>query len=480
MYKIPHWFGKLKFGIFTHWIPSVVPSYLTEWYPRYLYHTEASLEEVDPYIMDGGYPSFSEERREKIKALSSKIKKNHRLRWGDPKEFGFKDFLPHFKGEKFDSDEWLRIIKSSGARYFIPVAEHHDGFSMYHSSINKWNAKEMGPKRDIIAELRNSTKNMGLKFGVSSHVAWKWHFYNYNKERGLDLDKGRYQDLYGVPHGYGERPNAIFAKEWQDKTLELMKMSSPDLIYFDFGWHDPGFDDHRDEVVREIHDYFCSKKDGGAIIDKGILEVGQSIRDVERGSMPNIQENIWQCDTSISFDSWCDVANDNYKSPQRIIFDLCDVVSKNGNLLLNITPRINGTISNTVSGILKDIGEWLSVNGEAIYDTAPWDIFGEVSEQNRDVVLGGNYIEPRQIDLSFEDIRFTKKQGVIYAIMMGWPGLKVRINSLGMKKSDIKVARVNMLGNSGTLNFDQKEDCLEVEIQQSRPCDFAYTLKISH
>jgi alpha-L-fucosidase len=472
--QIPEWFQDQKFGIFSHWGLYSVPEIFPEWYARYLYHTDESLLREEPFLMDGKYPKLTEEKMRKRRLISENTKRDHERRYGHPSTFGYKDLIQHFDAPAFDPNSWLDAIAASGAKYFIPVAEHHDGFAMYQSKLNRWNVKDMGPKRDVMMELKEATKQRGLKFGVSSHRAWKWRYYNFDPQQGYDNTNPEYADFYGPAHSYDTPPSQDFVEEWYRHTVEMIDHIDPDLLYFDFGWHDPAFGKKKYELAHYYYSKHATKSYGEhhVLCDKGALPDGMSLREIERGSISDISKTPWQCDTSMSYTSWGYMLNDAYKTPARIIYEMADVVSKNGNYLLNITPRADGSLPDVIVSNLHSIGRWMDINGEAIYSTRPWEVWGENSPLNENSSYG-NYHESEEQSFDDRDIRFTCKGNIVYAIVLGWPGLCAKIKSL--RAQDIVSA--SMLGHCESLTFRQTDEHLEVSLPRHRPCDHAFVLK---
>ena len=479
-YRVPEWFRDAKFGIFIHWGIYSVPEKFTEWYPRYLYHTDRSLSEPEPHYVDGKFKTLTPEREIFRRELHHQLLASHVDRYGSPATFGYKDLIPLFTGSRFDPLEWMELFKSSGAGYVVPVAEHHDGFSMYATELNCWNAAEMGPRRDVIAELKAAAAEAGLKFGVSSHRAWNWRYYNFDEERGYDNTDPRYESFYGKPHGFDEPPSDEFVADWFARTTELIEKFEPDLLYFDFGWHEPMFAKHYADIMASLYNR-GEKRAGAVLCHKGCLPSDLAVYDIERGSAEDIIKPYWQGDTSVSRQSWSYIVNDQLKTPARLIYDLVDTVSKNGNLLLNVGPRADGSIPPEVSGILRSIGDWLAVNGEAIYGTRHWAVFGEHSPQT----LGrqrtsGQYSEADSVEYTHRDIRFTCKDSTVYAIMFDWPGMRAEIGSLGRSAGLLtgEIKNVSLLGCAGRLNWSRRDDALVVEMPVERPCNHAYALKV--
>ncbi|MFD2587375.1 alpha-L-fucosidase [Croceitalea marina] len=465
-YKDPAWFNEQKFGIFIHWGVYSVPAFGSEWYPRQMYMDTANFSAQLKVLHDGPTKEYL----------------HHKKEWGDPKEFGYKDFVPMFKAEKFNPVEWISLFKSSGARYVIPVADHHDGFAMYKSNTTRWNAVEMGPKRDVLRELFQEGRKQGLIMGASTHFAFNWSFYN--KKNHFDTVDSEYADLYSSKGTDVTEPvSEKFKKRWWNRTTDLIDNYQPDILWLDFYVDIPDFEAYRPKLASY---YYNKGKEWGkevVINDKNLYHEafpeGTVVYDLERGKLPGIRKLPWQTDTSIGKNSWCYVTNWESKTSNSLVDDLVDIVSKNGNLLLNVGPKSDGTIPDDQRNILMEIGAWLDINGEAIYETSHWKTFGEGPTQ-----VSGGYMSENKGEKSFThaDIRFTEKDGVLYAIMLDWPAEgEVNIASLakGSKYlNDVTVKEVSLLGSKNEVSFSHTEKGLVIKGLDDKVGDYAYTLKI--
>ncbi|MEM0924558.1 MAG: alpha-L-fucosidase, partial [Planctomycetota bacterium] len=419
--------------------------------------------------------------------------------YGPQKKFGYKDFIPQFKAERFDAGRWAKLFREAGAKYVIPVAEHHDGFPMYDTAFTRWNASKMGPKRDVIDELSKAVRAEGMRFGVSSHRAFNWMFY----VRDPDFDNAdpQYADLYGRPMpflfekdawNYRERfvpQDHQFKDDWLARSCELVDKFRPDVFWFDFGIT-PGlqqddhlsnpFADHLKQFAAYYYNASVGSRDGIGIINykwKAFPE-SAAVLDKERSKMAGIRTPFWQTDTAVSSSSWGYTENQRYKTADRLVDDLIDIVSKNGCLLLNIGPRSDGTIPKQDQDILRAIGDWLEINGEAIYSTRFWKTFGE----GPTTVSTGHVSESKDKPFTAADFRFTTRDGCLYAIGMKWPETtSVTIKTLATTSEFrfAKIESVEMLGADGDLTWSRNEQGLMVELPSERPSDFAYVLKIT-
>lgn len=393
-FTLPKWFQEAKFGIFTHWGLYTVPQYRNEWYSRNMYIQ--------------GYPEYE----------------HHRQVYGPQDQFGYQDFISKFTAKAFDPQAWLRLFKQAGAKYYFAVAEHHDGFQMYRSELSHWNAYEKGPHRDIIGELRTSAQENGLHFCTSNHRAEHWWFMGHGKEFDSDihepLKKGDFywpampepnnQDLQSKPY-----PTREYLADWLQRVCELIDRYHPELLYFDWWIQHEAFKPYVQEMAAYYYNRgaelgfstgICYKYDGMAF--------GTGIPDVERGGFAVPKPFYWQTDTAIANNSWCYTTTLDYKSVNEILISLIDVVSKNGNLLLNVGPKADGAIAEKDQQLLKAIGAWLSQNGEGIYQSRPWRINAEGPTN----ISEGAFQDTSDLQYSAQDIRYTTNRGAIYAYVL--------------------------------------------------------------
>jgi len=456
-YSAPQWYMDAKFGIFIHWGLYSVPAFGNEWYPRNMYIQ--------------GSPEFE----------------HHLKTYGPQNKFGYKDFIPMFKAEKFDPAAWADLFRKAGARYVMPVAEHHDGFAMYDCSLSKWNSVKMGPKRDIVGELAAAVRKEGLVFGLSSHRAEHWFFMNGGRAFDSDVRDPQYEDFYGPAWPYPTdmrsewksldwkpRPHAKHLEDWLARTCELVDKYQPQVVWFDWWIEQTVFQPYLQRFASYYYNRGLEWGKGVAINYKNeSFPMEAAVYDIERGQLSGINPHFWQTDTSISKNSWGYVTEQDYKTAESIVGDLVDITSKNGTLLLNIGPKADGTIPQPEHDILLEIGQWLAVNGEAIYDTRPWKVYGEGPTQ----VFEGGFTDTKRAAFTGQDFRFTKKGDALYAIALAWPGEQAMITSL--KGAEGQVKQVQMLGVDGALPFKQDQSGLQVTLPGKKPCQYAYTLKIT-
>ena len=463
-FEAPEWYKDAKFGIFIHWGVYSVPAFGSEWYPR------------EMYIKD------------------TYINKHQVEKYGPLTEFGYKDFIPMFKAEHYDPQAWARLFKNSGAKYVVPVFEHHDGFTMYDSGLSDWTAKKMGPKRDLVGDLAREVRAQGLHLGASSHrVEHNW-FLDGGREQPSDVNDPKYAAFYGPAEPQMVDPsqpgaNEIhdnwtyvspkYAEDWLARSAEIVEKYHPELVYYDW-WI--GQASVRPYLAKFAAFYYNESTKNGQLgiinFKDQAMEQRSGVLDVERGQLAEIHPTYYQTDTSVSNKSWGYIENDTFKTPAFIVHQLADIVSKNGNLLLNIGPRADGTIPQEVQNVLLAVGAWLKINGDAIYGTRPWRIYGEGPTK----VRAGAFHDTDPVNYTPEDFRFTTKGVDLYAIEYGWPqNNEALVKSLATDNAPEmrKVQAVQLLGSDAKLTFTQGSDGLHIHLP-SRPGDQpAYAFRIS-
>jgi len=454
-YECPAWFQDAKFGIYFHWGPYSVPAYKTEWYSHYMY-----------------VPGHS-------------VNKYHLETYGPLDEFGYKNFIPMFKAEKFDPDAWAALFKKAGARFAGPVAEHADGFAMWDSNLTKWDAKDMGPKRDIVGEMEKAVRKQGMKFIATLHHQWLYAWYP-TMDPNVDASNPAYEDLYGPPAPRSAfkmaiknpdvKPGDKFCQRWFSRAKEVVDKYQPDLVWFD----------NKVDIIDEkyVLDFLSHYYNSALEWNREVVTTykfenfrpGAGILDLERSRMSEAKDFPWLTDDSIDWGSWCDVQEPEYKTTNRLIDTLVDIVSKNGCLLLNITPKANGEIPQPVQDRLLEMGKWLELNGEAIYETRPWKIFGEGPTK----VVEGHLSERKNKDATAEDIRFTTRGKTLYAIMLDWPADGTcHIKSLGTLARLLDgMTSIRLLGHQGKIDWSRDAEALTVKMPDRKPCDHAFVLAI--
>jgi alpha-L-fucosidase len=454
-FQMPQWLTDSKLGIFIHWGLYSVPAFDNEWYSRNMY------------------------------LQGNRAYDHHIETWGKHTEFGYKDFIPLFTAENFDADSWAKLFKEAGASYVVPVAEHHDGFAMYDTPLSKWTAANMGPKRDIIGELAEAVRAQSMIFGLSNHRAEHWWFMNGGKQFDSDVQDPRFDDFYGPAasgpsmgdteawhsRDWQPRPDKAFCEDWLARNIELVDKYQPQMVYLDWWTSQTVFEPYLRQYA--AHYYNRGQEWGLQVAINGKPEgfaKGTALFGVERGQLKDIHPIVWQAATSVSKSSWGYVENHDYKTSASILHDIIDVASKNGTSLLNIGPKADGTIAETEVKMLREIGAWLKVNGEALQGSRPYKVFGEGTTQ----VVEGEFQETKRAEYSASDIRFTTKGNTIYAMLLGLPAEKeILIKSL----KDEKIHHVELLATHQSLNFEQGSEGLKVSLPALQP-SLAVTLKI--
>jgi alpha-L-fucosidase len=459
-YEPPEWYKDAKFGIFIHWGVYSVPAFGSEWYPRMMYV--------------GGSSEY----------------RHHIETYGTQDKVGYKEFIPMFKADHFDPAAWADLFKKAGAKYVVPVAEHHDGFAMYDSRLSDWTVAKMGPHRDTTGELAKAVRAAGLHFGVSSHRVEHNFFMGPGRTIPSDVNDPQYAMLYGPAHAWVMNPqgtplnndftyvSSAWTNDWLARSAELVEKYHPDIVYFDWWIGQAAI---RANLARFAAFYYNSSlkySDHVGVINfkDYAMQEHSGVMDLERGQLGDIRPLCWQTDTSISNKSWGYIKEDTFKSPEFVVHQLVDIVSKNGNLLLNIGPKSDGTIPDEVQKVLLDVGAWLKVNGEAIYGTRPWRIYGEGPTK----VAAGSFHDTDTAHYTEEDFRFTAKGESLYVIGLGWPtNAQAVIHALAQATGSEHVQSVALLGSDAKLPFEQNRDGLHVRLPAKAPTKYAYALRIT-
>jgi alpha-L-fucosidase len=451
--QTPQWLNDGKFGIYTHWGVYSVPAFGPNgtWYSNAVYTKPDSPQ-----------------------------RKHHEATYGPLEKFGYKDFIPMFTGEKFDADEWCDLFQKAGARFAGPVAEHHDGFSMWDTKYSEWNAARMGPKRDVVGELSKAAKRRNLKFVTAFHHAENWFFFPVWDKR-YDCSDPRYSGLYGQIHEKDALPDQRFLDRWNGKIVEVIDNYDPDLIWFDFGLllvHET----YKEQLFAYYFNRAAAKRKDVVITYKHHdVPPGAGLDDLELGQERELTYHEWITDTSVdSQGAWGYVREAGFKSVDNLVVNLVDRVSKNGFLLLNVGPKPDGTIPEEAKQRLLGLGKWLAANGEAIYGTTPWMIAGEGPTE---LQKNGPFNE-KDLHYTAEDIRFTAKDNVLYATALGWPGDRILIKSLAAKGRTwtglypSEIASITMLGDGSPLHWEMTHEGLSVNTPKAKPGDSAFVFKI--
>jgi len=498
-FKTPAWFRDAKFGMWAHWGPQCQAE-AGDWYARGMYQE------------------------------GSRQYKYHLEKYGHPSKFGFKDVINEWKGENWNPGELVSLYKATGAKYFMAMANHHDNLDLYDSKYQSWNSLNVGPKKDIIGGWAKAAKKEGLPFGVSVHAAHTWSWWETAQRadkqgqfKGVPYDgkiakadgKGKWwqgldpQELYAQNHPLSEnslddnmihkqwnwgngvaKPSKAYIDSFFNRTIDLINKYDPDMIYFDdtalplWPISDAGL-----RIAAHLYNKSIQKHGSQqSVITGKILDEMQRkcmVWDIEKGQSDKIEPFSWQTDTCIG--EWhynrSVYEQHRYKSGKAVIQALVDVVSKNGNLMLNIPVRGDGSIDSDERRIVEEIGRWMKINSEAIYETRPWKVFGEgPAQENAAPISAQGFNEGKGKPFTGEDIRFTEKGQELFATILGWPEAgKIIIKSLNENSSyrPQKISRINLLGGSNDLKFEQSADGLLVTLPENRPTAFyANVLKI--
>jgi alpha-L-fucosidase len=461
-YQPPEWYRSAKFGLFIHWGAYSVPAFGNEWYPRNMY-----IE---------GSPEFE----------------HHKKTYGPHKEFGYKDLIPLFRAERFDADAWLDLFQRAGARYIVPVAEHHDGFQMYKSELSHWNAAEMGPKRDVLGELKAAAEARGIAFGASSHRVEHWFFMGPGRAFDSDIkDPLAIGDLYWPSVSMGDwaslttqpEPSREFMEDWLLRCCELVDEYRPKIVYFDWWIEQSAVKPYLQRFAAYYYNRAAAWGECVAINYKHDAFIfGSAVPDVERGQFAECKPYFWQTDTAIAKNSWGYTENNVYKKAKDILCDLADIVAKNGTMLLNVGPKADGTIGAEDTQVLTEIGDWLAQNGEAIYDTYVW----RTAQEGPTKVKEGQFTDGEDKVFTAEDFRFTAKGDKVYAIALSYPQSgNVLIRALADKAADKQPVFHGMVKDVAVLGFEEKpvwartEDGLRIEttaVASDKPVVFRITV----
>ncbi|MGD0559294.1 MAG: alpha-L-fucosidase [Streptosporangiaceae bacterium] len=486
-HRIPEWFRDAKFGIWAHWGPQSVAT-SGDWYARHLYGPYEGTE-------DWEHPRVDRQAR------------LHRERYGHPSVFGHKDICNRWRAERFDPAELMDLYRRTGARYFVALAAHCDNFDLWNSAHQPWNSVNVGPRSDIVARWAAAAREEGLRFGVSMHAgSWTWRWLNaaFGSDDGGRFDghltaadgKGTWwegldpADLYDRVRRPGEPPDQDFVDGFYARLRDLVHGFRPDLVLLD----DARFPFDAGSVCEAVPpsprglefaaDYYNLCADG--VVD--IKNVPSSDReavllDIERHLPAAVEDAPWQLETSIG--DWFYSTRETYKPARQIVQLLCDTVSKNGSMLLNVVQRPDGTIDDECRSALEEIGDWLAINGEAIYQTRPWHTHGEGPTEAAREAYGGDGAEvmAREADLPYtaSDVRFTQLGNDVYATLLGWPSDGVAdIVSLGRDAGLLREEprAVSLLG-FGEVRWRREAGALRVLLPAQPPVAPCGVLKVT-
>jgi alpha-L-fucosidase len=494
-YKVPDWFRNAKFGIWAHWGPQCQPE-AGDWYGRFMY--------------DEGSEQY----------------KSHVARYGHPSKAGFKEVINDWKAQNWDPEKLVALYKRVGAQYFFAMANHHDNLDMWNSKYQEWNTVRVGPKKDIITGWSKAAKKFGLPFGLSVHAShtWTWMETAQRSDKkgglaGVAYDgnltkadgKGTWwegldpQELYAQKHplsagsdnitslwgqwdwGNGASiPSQEYCEKFYNRTIDLINQFNPDLLYFDdtglplYPVSDAGL-----KIAAHYYNRNMATHKGKleAVLFGKVLTDQQKqslVWDVERGAPDKIQNLAWQTCTCIG--DWhykrSVYENDRYKSAATVIHMLVDIVSKNGNLLLNIPVRGDGTIDEKEIAILEGIAGWMDINKESIFDTRPWKIYGEGPAAETINPVNAQGFNEGKVKISAKDIRYNQKEKILYATVLGTPEEIIVLKSLGKTNGNGIVKRIEVLGSKEEISWKQDAGSVAIQKPVMIPNKIAVVFKI--
>jgi alpha-L-fucosidase len=494
-YKVPEWFRNAKFGIWAHWGPQCQPEQ-GDWYGRFMY-----VEGSDQY-------------------------KWHVANYGHPSKAGFIEVINDWKAEKWDPGKLVSLYKRVGAQYFFALSNHHDNLDLWDSKYQEWNSVRAGPKKDIVAGWAKAAKENNLPFGLSVHASHAWTWFETSQRadtagafKAVPYDgkltraggKGKWwegmdpQELYAQNHSLSEgsenvrslwkqwdwqngasEPSPEYCDKFYKRVTDLVQQFNPDLLYFDdtalplYPVSDVGL-----KIAADYYNHNIATHNGNleAVLFGKVLTADQKncmVWDVERGAPDSMQSLAWQTCTCIG--DWHykkDIFNHNaYKSASTVVHMLVDIVSKNGNLLLNIPVKGDGTIDDKEVEILEGIGKWMDINKESIFDTRPWVVFGEGPSTEAANPVNAQGFNEGKTKYNASDIRFNQKGKFLYVTTLGVPETPTAIESLGKKYKNGTVKRVSVLGSNEKISWKQSDDSVVIEKPKSVPNDIAVVFKI--
>ncbi len=472
-YRAPDWFRDAKFGIWAHWGPQSAAEF-GDWYARNMY-----IE---------GHKQY----------------KYHCEKYGHPSKFGFKDIIPTWKAERFNAEALMDLYKKAGAKYFVSMGVHHDNFDLWNSKLNKWNSVQMGPKKDIVGLFKAAAQKRGLRFGVSEHLAVSYHWFQKSHladkdgpYKGVPYDGAdpRFASLYHETHPAPERAwdetgvPLKWKRHYFDRMKDLINNYEPDLIYTDGPIF---FDEWGLGMTAHLYNRIAKKYNGrieAVYANKGKNDCvnGTCVLDLERGIVDNIRDEPWQTDTCIG--TWHYNKEAKYKSPKTIIDMLVDIVSRNGNLLLNFPLPSSGALDAEELYVLDELSRWMAVNGDAIYGTRPWKVFGSgpttaapgASRGTSEHHVAEAFNERNRRELAATDVRYVTKSSAIYAFSMGIDAAQVSFRelALGSPQGMGKVANVELLGHGKKVVWSQDGTALKVDVPMDKPARHALAFKVT-
>lgn len=464
-YRVPDWFRDAKFGIWAHWGPQSATEY-GDWYARNMY-------------------------------IEGEWQYNHHVKtYGHPSKFGFKDIIPTWKADRFDADYLVGLYKKAGAKYFVSMGVHHDNFDLWDSKHTRWNSVRTGPRKDIVGLFRRAALRHGLRFGVSEHLAMSYKWFSVSKgsdKHGplanvpYDGANPLYADLYhDIKQVYInlewnlDNTSEAFKRHWYLRIRDLVDKYQPDILYTD---GEIPFGDLGLNQTANLYN-LSARRHGGRVeavqLSKRREDCagGTCVMDVERGVVENVWPEPWQSHTCVG--NWHYLKGVAYKTPKMVIDMLVDIVSRHGNLLLNFPLPNNGMLDAEELKILSAITEWMKTNGDAIYATRPWKVYGAGPSTNPPAAADAKFNESKRRELTVEDVRFTRKGQTLFAFFMGWPeNSQVIISPLARHAAAGEISRLELLGFRGRLKWSRDEAGLKVQLPAEPPGAHAFALRIN-
>ncbi|TGV04207.1 alpha-L-fucosidase [Flavivirga rizhaonensis] len=478
-YEAPEWYEDAKLGFWVHWgvysVPAFMGAHAAEWYGRWMYcHKGQERDFLKPEL----------------------VFEHHKTTYGDQSKFGYKDFIPMFKAENFDANEWADLCVQGGAKYFCMMGTHHDSFCMWDTKLTKWNSVDMGPKRDLVGELKTAVTSRGLKFGVSNHSAWNYAFFQFNHLNNHDAVDIANQDLYGTPilspvldtiryiPGEGRdswlkrvkgtvKPSERDLNRWLERTKELCDLYQPDLYYFDWGMNIPEFETRRREFGKHYYNKAIEWGTGkygnpGVVLNykNKAFPYGAAVKDHERGGEGKIAPMVWQTDDCVyNGNTWGYSSGVPIKSTNTIIDELVDIVSKRGVLMLSFAPKADGSFPEDQKRLIKEMGSWLNICGEAIYATRPWNVYGEKGNGK-----------------TATNVRFTRNKAktVLYTTLLDWISGEITIKSINSRTiPEGSIQKVSLIGVEKELDWKIDKYGFTVILPKNKPVyNYAYPIRI--
>ena len=445
-YPVPEWYQKAKFGVFIHWGIFTVPEYFSEWYPRLMYYK--------------GNPVYW----------------HHKKKYG--KDFNYRNFIPMFKAENFDADSIIKAVKQSGAKFVMPVAEHHDGIKLYDSELSDYTTVKLPVNKDFIAEYKTACEENDIIFSLSSHRAEHFWFMNGGKTVGFanETQDDKYRELYGacenvhkqnnlctlLKQEHGIEPTQEWLCDWLVSSCELIDKYRPSSLFFDWWVSYKAF---RPYMKKFLAYYYNRSLEWGREVcvyyKSDAVMYNCAIFDRERGQLENISPYIWQGETSTAYNSWSYCKTNRFKSAEIIACNMLDVVSKNGCFVLNIGPKADGSICREEQHILNELGRFTKTNAEAIWGTQPYKVFGEGKKQK-----GGSFNE--KLSYTCKDYRFTFKNGIVYAFALkpkGKSEFKIQSLADSMDLFHCVIKNITLLGTNAEVVFRQNKKYLTLNLK---------------